>query len=758
MSDITQDGPRPLSPAAQTRNATIEELVRRGWSVEQAEEGWYLATLPGAEGGATADAAESALRRQNRNPSGSEGARIDYESMPGGRVDRAEIGGEGPQTTDQAAGGRPGDFDDVRDALEEFGYSPEAVEEVLRQRSSSVVGSLEDGEAPDLIARRLRLFTQNVDADIQAQRLAAGQELTSEYFQREGGAEAVQERAAQQILDQRLQEEWGALAEYNGMELDQLIDMTVYRFAQHGADHPNSILGRLAERYTAGDIDASMLLGALSNDTLMGQVSGGYAVLADILPAALTKQEIRYSNDAGGVTTTYVNPVLFDQVAANLGGDQVLGATVLGAVHKSLGSPTEWTPELEQHAPVVAMLLNLNGTVDTYNRRVGMTALVDFANEGQVPVGDPVSFLDDGGDIAGPDATLAGRFGGGGLRGAEGFEYDPRTEMPFQGRRENEEWIAAGRPGAPERQVSPFAPTAPLDVQLPPIFGIQQAALFESSQFSELVEQYGRRELAVVAYFDRDLADVIYTNGGPRNEEEVARAFEIFNNLGSERIRAAGLFNGLDADRIQANLFNVGGEYGATAAGAGRTVTATVPDPDSTRLAYKELYRQLLLAEPSEAQLSAFVASIESDTMANASAAAAAVREAAGNFWQNTGREVTQDEATRIIKQYGVDVRASAYAALEASDAYAKLYAAKPDGMDPLQYAAAYAQEVGQYLEGGEAASEDFLSAQRRGMMIGGAAGSDVAASNAVLSEEGLQSEGVQERWARAARRVAEYF
>jgi hypothetical protein len=295
-------------------------------------------------------------------------------------------------------------------------------------------------------------------------------------------------------------------------------------------------------------------------------------------------------------------------------------------------------------------------------------------------------------------------------------------------------------------------------VQLPPIYGIQQAALFESSRFADLVEQYGRRELAVVAYFDADLADTIYNNGGPTNEAEVARAFEIFNDLGPDRIAAAGLFNGLDSNRIQANLFNVGGEYGAAAAAAGRTITATVPDPDSTRLAYKELYRQLLLAEPTDAQLAAFVGTIESDTMANASSAAAAVREAAGNFWQNTGKQLSEDEATRIIKQYGVDVRASAYAALEASDAYAKLYAAKPDGMDPLQYAANYAAEVGQYLEGGEAASEDFMSAQRRGMMIGGVAGSDVAASNAVLSEEGLASESVQARWARAARRVAEYF
>lgn len=674
---------------------------------------------------------------------------------PGGFSSGRESDGFGPG--EYAAG----TIDEVRAAAEDAEFQAQTIEGFLEIDRSAIENMLNAGMSPTEIVRRRDTSLRRIENDLVR---ASDGAIVSDVL-------TAEDQRALNIADveaQRLQDDWGVLATYNGYDsVDDLVQAAQWAFLEHGSINGGSQMANIAAAHAAGDLSDSALLGALSNPELLSQINQGGALYASIFPRAITHQVVRYKNDFGSVQEVSVNPALYAQVLQGLGGDDVFASVVIGAAHRALGSTGDgYDAQFEKYLPVVAGLVAMSGVSVKTNRRIGLDNLVfgDSATAGE----RDERFRD---HPAGPD-RFAGAVESGRASNTNLMEplISGLTDAGFldtaapQGANDGLATNAAF-----EANRNPFTPTAPLNVQLPISWVQDQAATWEAGRLMKAMEIFGdQRELAVLFLYEPDLARSIYANGSPQTEAEAARARQVFDAMPSGSIESMGLFSDSGVtgtgSRTATNMFNVGGEYGVQARATGQTITASLPDPDSTRLAYKELYRQLLLAEPSDAELNAFVGQMESDSMTNASRAAAEISSsgaggAGGNFFMDQGpTQDVDDVAARIIKQYQVDVQGSAYAALEASSAFAKLYRQLPAGMSPLEYASKYAQEVGQYLQGGEGASESFLSAQRRGMMIGGPAGSDVAASNAVLSEEGLASEGVQERWARSARQVAEYF
>lgn len=663
-------------------------------------------------------------------------------------------------------------LDDVIDELEEMNlFSTTSIQAVVDGRGGDIQRLIGEGRSAAEIADSLEQEALRIDDAEQDRLIAIGAEPTSPRYLGEGAGQA--ENIADSLMRQNLEAQYADAAAAQGMELDEWVATVAYTFASNGEQ--GSIHRELAAQYARGEIDAATMLARGLNPTLLSALpDGGDSILNPIFPAPRPQYQITYTDSSGMSQTLYADQQLMDTTRAifNEAGDTrggVLAGTVIGAVHEAIGAPTGYSGELNRFAPIVALRFAQSDGFAQYSR--GLAA--DPGDRDSAPFG---VFPSDATGFVSPEQQAADEEEVEEDRGT-GFAFGQAvigSVTPFADRDFGETGEGVRPPGWEPPASSVFAGSADSlfrqteDTQAPLLDAARAQSFMMTNQWTALMERYGRAELAWVAFQGRaDLADVVFQNGGPTSAAMVKEISDLVRNAGGiGTLRGAGLFDPLDpeANQIASGLFEVGGAAGAASRAAASTVTANVPDPDSTREAYRSLYRQLLLAEPSEEQLSAFVGQIESDAMSNASAAAAAVGSAAatsvGNFWQNvgSGETIGEQQAARIIKQYGVDVSSSALAALQNSPMYAKLYANKPGGMDPLEYASKYAQEVGQYLAGGEGASEDFLSAQRRGMMIGGPAGSDVAAANAVFSEEGLGSESVQEKWARAAKTVAEYF
>lgn len=286
---------------------------------------------------------------------------------------------------------------------------------------------------------------------------------------------------------------------------------------------------------------------------------------------------------------------------------------------------------------------------------------------------------------------------------------------------------------------------------------VESGILPIAQRMKAYIDQYnGHEELAFLAATGpegRRLANEVYRYGSPQSDAHATRIMDLIDEYDRGELAAAGFGQGFGGERRLFNLFNAGGEQAASRS----QIIANIPSVEGTKQAYESVFRALLLTEPTEEMAASFAATIEGMIMDRTAAAQTEVAGAPGdvNVWTgHGGRIVTDDgEINRILKQYATNVQAEAIAMLERTKRYEKLYANKPDGADPFEWANSFRTKISQVIGVDEAMNA--LGAQAAGMMGGDYS---TAVGRAAMSEAGRQSETLQDRWARAGQLVLRYL
>lgn len=242
----------------------------------------------------------------------------------------------------------------------------------------------------------------------------------------------------------------------------------------------------------------------------------------------------------------------------------------------------------------------------------------------------------------------------------------------------------------------------------------EQAAAGVAETFGRAVERYGRPELALIAVYDPALAERIYQNGNPQSEEEVDQVYRILERFGDGDLSAIGFGQGMSARYVD-ELLTVGGAAGAALRQSGATVV-NQEDPALLAEQYRAQYQALFMAEPSEAEVQAFISSIQGQRVAAVQQATSEI--ASGfNIWQ--GKSYGADEIAGIVQRYDVNPGAQMLARLRGSDTYQALYAHLPTGVTEEEFVNRYRSKVAQAV-GADDVSEN-LDIVKSGMMSGSA-------------------------------------
>lgn len=250
-----------------------------------------------------------------------------------------------------------------------------------------------------------------------------------------------------------------------------------------------------------------------------------------------------------------------------------------------------------------------------------------------------------------------------------------------------------------------------------------------AGSFQQAMERYGRPELALIAVDNPFLAERIYTNGNPANEEERHEVLRILEQYDENDLASIGFGQGFSARYVD-ELTTVGGAAGQALRASGATVVQQ-QDPEALAESYRQTYKTLLLEDPSEAEVQAFVGQIQS---ANRSATAAATQEILSGFNVWKGTSYGSDDIASIVERYDVNPAARQLATIRASKDYQALYRHLPTGVSEEEFVNRYRAKVGSVL-GGEDVS-DNLDIVRYGMEAGDANAAQRIAYGAGATED----------------------
>lgn len=273
----------------------------------------------------------------------------------------------------------------------------------------------------------------------------------------------------------------------------------------------------------------------------------------------------------------------------------------------------------------------------------------------------------------------------------------------------------------------------------------------KASQFKALMNRFGgagSAELAFIGMHDLRLAQRIFERGDV-DLADASQVAEILSDYGADDLRQAGFGSN---PMVWAALTDPGSFSGS--GGADRLQEISLPDDKALRENYRELYTQLLLRDPTEAELDSFVNTVYNDIRGKASAAIAADQQAQPriNVFQGIfDIPESTPGGVRTVEVEGTSPSEIGLDLLRQSGEYQALYGNRPQGMSEVEYA-------GQFASAAQATlglnAGDAMSARRSGMMTG-----DVRTTigRAAMSEAGLRSSTLQERLARAAQAVANF-
>jgi len=250
--------------------------------------------------------------------------------------------------------------------------------------------------------------------------------------------------------------------------------------------------------------------------------------------------------------------------------------------------------------------------------------------------------------------------------------------------------------------------------------GQSKDSLFEggasmlAGQFQSALERFGRPELALIAVDNPMLAEKVYNYGSPQTEEERHEIFKILEQYSLEDLESIGFGVGFSA-RYVSELTTVGGSAGAALRASGAT-TVQQQDPEALAESYRQTYKAMLLEDPDESQVQAFVASIQG---ANRAAVAGATQEIISGFnvWQGTS--IGSDEIGAIIERYDVNPAARQLAEIKGTGQYQALYRHLPSGVSEEEFVNRYRSKVGSVIGMDDIA--DNLGAVKFGMHSGDA-------------------------------------
>jgi hypothetical protein len=283
-------------------------------------------------------------------------------------------------------------------------------------------------------------------------------------------------------------------------------------------------------------------------------------------------------------------------------------------------------------------------------------------------------------------------------------------------------------------------------------FELQRMEAFASQFFND------HDALGLIALDDPALAARIYQRGGV-DEADAAKVRRMLQSMG------------LWDDWVSSSDPVIQAIVRPEATGNGRSqsqpsvVTSELLDDSGLKEFYRQAYRQLLLRDPTEAELDSYVQAVWSQIRSADAATAAALDSVRSQFkrWnifkeEYVGEgldpsEVDPNEvAQTIINEIErPDPEGIGYEALRNSPRFAALYAKRPSGMSELDYSGQFAAEVEQFL--GSRVSQAALDAQEAGMLTGD---TRTSVGRALFSEAGARSSSVQDRLARAVQAIRE--